>query len=151
MTRAEDREKFMREAILLAREAAEHGEIPVGCVIVKDGEIIARARNAREEGPNAVAHAETLAIAEACKKLGDWRLGGCTLFVTLEPCPMCAGAIINARVPEIVYGAKEAQSGSCGSVINLFEENYGHRPRVYGGVLAEECAALMREFFEDIR
>lgn len=146
-----DREKYMSAALELAREAAAAGEIPVGCVIVKDGEIIGRGRNRREEERSALAHAEVEAIAEACKTLGDWRLEDCALFVTLEPCPMCTGAIINARVGEVVYGAKEENTGSCGSVINLFEENYGHKPRVYGSVLKDECAAVMRDFFERIR
>lgn len=146
-----EREKYMSAALELAREAAAAGEIPVGCVIVKDGEIIGRGRNRREEERSALAHAEVEAIAEACKALGDWRLEDCALFVTLEPCPMCTGAIINARVGEVVYGAKEENTGSCGSVINLFEENYGHKPRVYGSVLKDECAAVMREFFEVIR
>ena len=146
-----EREKYMSAALELAREAAAAGEIPVGCVIVKDGEIVGRGRNRREENRSALAHAEVEAIAEACKTLGDWRLEDCALFVTLEPCPMCTGAIINARIGEVVYGAKEENTGSCGSVINLFEENYGHKPRVYGSVLKEECAAVMREFFEEIR
>lgn len=146
-----EREKYMSAALELAREAATAGEIPVGCVIVKDGEIIGRGRNRREEERSALAHAEVEAIAEACKALGDWRLEDCALFVTLEPCPMCTGAIINARVGEVVYGAKEENTGSCGSIINLFEENYGHKPRVYGSVLKDECAAVMREFFEKLR
>lgn len=146
-----EREKYMSAALELAREAAAAGEIPVGCVIVKDGEIIGRGRNRREEERSALAHAEVEAIAEACKALGDWRLDDCALFVTLEPCPMCTGAIINARVGEVVYGAKEENTGSCGSIINLFEENYGHKPRVYGSVLKEECAAVMRDFFEKLR
>ena len=146
-----ERENYMSAALELAREAAAAGEIPVGCVIVKDGEIVGRGRNRREEIPSALAHAEVEAIAEACRNLGDWRLEDCALFVTLEPCPMCTGAIINARIGEVVYGAKEENTGSCGSVINLFEENYGHKPRVYGGVLKEECAAVMREFFENLR
>lgn len=146
-----EREKYMSAALELAREAAVAGEIPVGCVIVKDGEIVGRGRNRREENRSALAHAEVEAIAEACKALGDWRLEDCALFVTLEPCPMCTGAIINARIGEVVYGAKEENTGSCGSVINLFEENYGHKPRVYGSVLKDECAAVMREFFEEIR
>ena len=146
-----EREKYMSAALELAREAAAAGEIPVGCVIVKDGEIVGRGRNRREENRSALAHAEVEAIAEACKTLGDWRLEDCALFVTLEPCPMCTGAIINARIGEVVYGAKEENTGSCGSVINLFEENYGHKPRVYGSVLKDECAAVMRDFFEEIR
>lgn len=141
----------MSAALELAREAAGAGEIPVGCVIVKDGEIIGRGRNRREEERSALAHAEVEAIAGACRTLGDWRLDGCALFVTLEPCPMCTGAIINARMSEVVYGAREENTGSCGSVINLFEENYGHKPRVYGGILKEECTAVLREFFEKLR
>lgn len=148
---AENRGYYMEHALELAAEAAKNGEVPVGCVIVKDGVIIGRGRNRREEKHSALAHAETEAIAQACASLGDWRLDGCSLFVTLEPCPMCAGAIINARVGEVVYGAAETQTGSCGSVINLFEENYGYRPRVYGGVLRESCAALLKSFFETLR
>lgn len=146
-----EREKYMAAAVELAREAAEAGEIPVGCVIVRDGKIIGSGRNRREEKRSAIAHAEVEAIAEACRTLGDWRLDDCALFVTLEPCPMCTGAIINARVGEVVYGAKESNTGSCGSVINLFEENYGHKPRVYGGVLRDECAAVLRDFFAALR
>ena len=144
-------ELYMQEALRLAQEAAQEGEVPVGCVIVDGERIVGRGRNRREEIPSALAHAEVEAIAEACRNLGDWRLEDCALFVTLEPCPMCTGAIINARIGEVVYGAKEENTGSCGSVINLFEENYGHKPRVYGGVLKEECAAVMREFFENLR
>ena len=143
-----EHEKEMRAALVLAREAAEQGEVPVGCVICDaEGNIIGRGRNRREEAGDATAHAEIEAIREACQALGDWRLSGCTLTVTLEPCPMCAGAIINARIPTVVYGAKEPISGSCGSVIDLFFERYGHQPRVYGGVLEADCAALLRDFF----
>ena len=142
------REDYMSLALSLAREAAANGEVPVGCVIADaDGKVIGRGRNRRQERPDATAHAEVEAIRQACAALGDWRLSGCTLYVTLEPCPMCAGAIINARIPTLVFGAREALTGSCGSVIDLFFENYGHRPAVYGGVLAEECAALLRDFF----
>ena len=147
-----EREAYMREALALAREAAEAGEVPVGCVVAgSDGVIIGRGRNRREESADATAHAEVEAIRQACAALGTWRLEGCSLFVTLEPCPMCTGAIINARIPTLVFGAREAQSGSCGSVIDLFQERYGHRPAVYGGVLAEDCAALLRSFFQDKR
>ena len=147
-----DREYFMSLAIELANEAANCGEVPVGCVIVdKNSNIIGRGRNRREENADATAHAEIEAIREACKHMGDWRLEGCTMFVTLEPCPMCTGAIWNARVPVIVYGAREEKSGSLGSVIDLFAENYGFRPKVYGGVLREECAGEMRAFFENLR
>ena len=142
----------MRMALELAEEAAAAGEVPVGCVIADEsGRVIGRGRNRREEAISALAHAEIEAIAEACRALGGWRLEGCTLYVTLEPCPMCAGAVINARVPTVVFGAREALSGSCGSVVDLFSERYGHHPAVYGGVLEDECAALLRRFFERLR
>ncbi len=147
-----EREDYMRRALILAREAAACGEVPVGCVIADAlGRVIGTGRNRREETRRADAHAEIEAIGEACAALGTWRLDGCTLYVTLEPCPMCAGAIINARVPVVVYGAKEPNFGSCGSVLNLFEERYGHHPAIYGGVLADACAALLRQFFEKLR
>ena len=147
-----DYESYMREALALAREAFDAGEVPVGCVVAgPDGTIIGRGRNRRQELGDATAHAEIEAIREACTALGDWRLEGCTLFVTLEPCPMCTGAIINARIPTVVFGAREALSGSCGSVIDLFSERYGHRPAVYPGVCREACAALLQDFFRDKR
>ena len=146
------REEYMALALSLAREAAENGEVPVGCVIADaDGKVIGRGRNRRQERPDATAHAEVEAIRQACAALGDWRLNGCTLYVTLEPCPMCAGAIINARIPTLVFGAREALTGSCGSVIDLFSENYGHRPAVYAGVLREDCAQLLKDFFQGRR
>lgn len=148
----QSRETYMARALDLAKEAAEHGEVPVGCVITgPDGNVIGTGRNYREETGDACAHAEVLAIQEACKTLGDWRLSGCALYVTLEPCPMCAGAIINARIPTVVYGAKDALTGSCGSVLNLFEERYGHKPAIYGGVLKEECARVLSDFFAQVR
>ena len=147
-----EHEQYMNKALALAREAAAAGEVPVGCVIVgPQGKILGRGRNRREENSDATAHAEIEAIREACAALGDWRLEGCTLYVTLEPCPMCAGAIINARVPAVFYGAREAQSGACGSVIDLFFERYPHHPRVFAGCLAEESAALLRSFFSSLR
>jgi len=147
-----DLEWEMNAALALAREAAEQGEVPVGCVITDaKGRIIGRGRNRREETGDATAHAEIEAIREACAALGDWRLESCTITVTLEPCPMCAGAIINARIPTVVYGAKEPAFGSCGSVIDLFFERYGHTPRVFGGVREEDCAGLLREFFKKKR
>ena len=147
-----DHEQYMRMALELARKAAAEGEVPVGCVIAdENGKVIGRGRNRREENADATAHAEIEAIREAGKALGSWRLDGCTLYVTLEPCPMCAGAIINARVPTVVFGAREEQSGSCGSVIDLFSERYGHRPAVYPGVRRAECAALLRDFFKSKR
>ena len=145
-------EKYMRAALDLAREAAASGEVPVGCVVfTRSGEIIGRGRNRREESSDATAHAEVEAIRAACAALGTWNLSGCGIAVTLEPCPMCAGAIINSRLSPVIYGAKEPNSGSVGSVINLFEERYGHRPAVYGGVLAEDCAALLAGFFRALR
>ena len=144
-------EFYMRQALLLAREAAGAGEVPVGCVVVRDGEIVGRGRNRREERRSALSHAETEAIREANAALGSWRLDGCQLFVTLEPCPMCAGAIINARIGTVRYGAKEEKSGCCGSVLNLFEERFNHRPRVYGGLLEEECRGLLEKFFQSLR
>ena len=147
-----EREEYMRLALALAREAAEQGEVPVGCVIAgPDGTVIGRGRNRREERGDATAHAEVEAIREACAARGNWRLDGCALYVTLEPCPMCTGAIINARIPTLVFGAREALSGSCGSVIDLFQERYGHRPAVFAGVLAEDCVQLLRDFFREKR
>ena len=146
------REAMMRLALQQAQEAFDAGEVPVGCVIAdREGRIIGRGRNRREETHRADAHAEIEAIGEACAALGTWHLEDCTLYVTLEPCPMCTGAIINARIGTVVYGAKEPNFGSCGSVINLFEERYGHHPKLYGGVLAEECAAILKRFFERLR
>ena len=146
------REDYMREALALAKRAIGTGDVPVGCVVADArGTIIGRGRNRREERKNAVRHAEIEAIEEACAALGSWRMDGCALYVTLEPCPMCAGAIINARIPTVVYGAREPRTGSCGSVLNLFEERYGFRPAIYGGVLACDCAALLRAFFEELR
>ena len=145
-------EEYMSLALTLAREAYAHGEVPVGCVVTDaQGKIIGRGRNRRQENGDATAHAEMEAIREACRALGDWRLEGCSLTVTLEPCPMCAGAIINARIPTVVYGAREPLSGSCGSVIDLFFERYGHQPKVYGGVMETDCAALLRDFFQNKR
>jgi tRNA(adenine34) deaminase len=142
----------MALALALAREGAQAGEVPVGAIVVDSaGQIIGRGRNRREERHSAVHHAEIEAIEQACREMGSWRLSGCTLYVTLEPCPMCAGAVINARIPRLVYGAKEPITGSCGSVINLFEERYGHRPAIFGGVCKDECAQVLQDFFQDIR
>lgn len=141
----------MKAALKLAHRAAAEGEVPVGAVVVCDGKIVGRGRNRRETKKNALHHAEIEAIEKACKKLGGWRLHRCDLYVTLEPCPMCAGAIINARIPVVVYGAKEPNFGSCGSVLNLFEERYGHHPAIYGGVLADDCADALRAFFGGLR
>ena len=144
-------EYFMAEALRLAREAIADGDVPVGCVIVKDGEIVGRGRNRREEAGDATAHAEVEAIRDACARLGSWRLHRCVLYVTLEPCPMCAGAIVNARVEEVRYGVKDEKAGCCGSVLNLFEERFNHRPRVYQGPLKRECEAVLQEFFQKLR
>ena len=144
-------EYFMAEALSLARQAIADGDVPVGCVIVKDGEVIGRGRNRREANGDATAHAEVEAIREACARLGSWRLQDCTLYVTLEPCPMCAGAIINARVEEVRYGAKEEKSGCCGSVLNLFEERFNHRPRIYQGPLVGESEEVLQSFFQSLR
>ena len=147
-----EREDYMRKALALAREAAACGDVPVGAVVADAaGTIIGEGRNRREERRSAVCHAEIEAIEQACRAAGSWRLDGCTLYVTLEPCPMCAGAVMNARIPRLIYGAEEPLTGSCGSVLNLFEERYGFRPAIYGGVLREECAGLLRAFFLDVR
>lgn len=147
-----EREKYMQIALKLAQEAAELGEVPVGCVIVDtDGNVIGRGRNRREESHDACAHAEIEAIREACANIGDWRLENCSIFVSLEPCPMCTGAIINARIPRVVFGAREENFGSCGSVIDLFSERYGHKPAVFSGVCADESAELLKSFFKNKR
>lgn len=144
-------EKFMREAILLAKEAADDDEAPIGAVIVRDGEIVGRGRNRREKDKNALGHAEIEAINDACKTLGGWRLIGCTMYVTLEPCPMCMGAIINSRMGEVVYGAKDAKAGACESVINMCAYPLNHKPKVTGGFMSEECAKLLSDFFTNKR
>jgi len=145
-------EQYMARALELARECLADGDVPVGCVIVSPaGKIIGEGRNRREADASATAHAEVEAISLACQALGSWRLTDCTLYVTLEPCPMCAGAIINARIAEVRYGAREEKSGCCGSVLNLFEERFNHKPRIYGGLLAEESRALLDEFFRNLR
>ena len=118
---------------------------------MRDGAVVGRARNRRETAQTALGHAEREAIAQACRTLGGWRLAGCALYVTLEPCPMCAGAIVNARIPAVYYGAKDDKAGCCGSVLNLFEERFNHHPRIYGRVLEAECAALLQEFFQSLR
>ena len=144
-------EEYMRQALALAQEAAAHGEVPVGCVIVREGRIVGRGRNRREEKQHTSSHAEMEAIRQANEALGTWRLDDCTLYVTLEPCPMCAGAIINARIPRVVFGAPDPKAGSCGSVTDLFALPYNHRPACEGGVLEEECAQLLRDFFRALR
>ena len=142
---------FMDEALALAREAASEGEVPVGCVIVRKDEIVGRGRNRRETVRNALSHAEIEAINDACRNLNGWRLWECTLYVTLEPCPMCAGAIVNARIPRVVYGASDAKCGACGSVCDLFSMGFNHHPVLEKGVREEESAALLTEFFQNLR
>ena len=142
---------FMERALALGREAAAEGEVPVGCVVVLGERIVGEGRNRRETAKNALCHAELEAIDAACKTLGGWRLWECTLYVTLEPCPMCAGAIINARIPRVVYGAADPKNGCCGSVVNLFSLPFNHQPQMQGGVLELECAALLTAFFERLR
>lgn len=142
---------YMDQALALAREAFEEGEVPVGCVIVRKDEIVGRGRNRRETGRSALAHAELEAIAESCRRLGGWRLWECTLYVTLEPCPMCAGAIINARIPRVVYGAVDRKCGAAGSVCNLFSMDFNHHPQVESGIREQECATLLTEFFQQLR
>ena len=147
-----EREEYMRAALTLAHAAAADGEVPVGCVIVDaGGRIIGRGRNRRERTHRADAHAEMEAIAEACRALGTWRLDGCTLYVTLEPCPMCAGAILNARIPRVYYGARDRAMGACGGVLNLYMEPFALTPALVGGVLADECRAVLENFFRGIR
>ena len=146
-----ERETYMAQALDLAREAMAEGEVPVGCVIVRDGVVVGRGRNRRENCRTALGHAEIEAIAMACRTLGGWRLKDCALYVTLEPCPMCAGAIVNARIPVLCYGARDDKAGCCGSVLNLFEERFNHRPRIYGGILEPECAKILQDFFEALR
>lgn len=142
---------FMHIALALAQEAAADGEVPVGAVVVRDGEIIGTGRNRRETCGNALAHAELEAIHNACERLGGWQLVGCTLYVTLEPCPMCAGAIINARIERVVQGAMNPKAGSCGSLLNLFDYPYNHRPDVVSGVCSDECSAVLKDFFRTLR
>lgn len=146
-----DHEKYMRQALKLAQEAAKKGETPVGCVIVNQaGEIVGRGRNCTEEA-DATCHAEMEAIRDASKNLGDFRLTGCSIYVTMEPCPMCAGAVMNARIKRLFYGCRDENMGSCGSVINLFMENYGRKAEITGGILGDECASLLTKFFKRLR
>ena len=146
-----DDSQFMDEALKLAQEAFQDGEVPVGCVIVRNGTIVGRGRNRRETSKTALGHAEIEAIDDACKNLGGWRLWDCTLYVTLEPCPMCAGAIVNARIPRVVFGAEDAKCGACGSVCDLFSMNFNHHPQVEKGVKEEEASQLLKAFFQQLR
>ena len=144
-------EQFMKEALKLAQEAFDDGEVPVGCVIVRGDNIVGRGRNRREKDKTALGHAEIEAIADACRNLGGWRLWDCTLYVTLEPCAMCAGAILNARIPRVVFGASDKKYGACGSVCHLFSMDFNHHPQVEKGIREAECTALLQEFFRNLR
>ena len=139
---------FMNEALRLASLAADVGEIPVGAVVVRDGVIVGKGYNLRENQKSAIAHAEVIAIEQACRAVGDWRLTGCTLYVTLEPCPMCAGAIVNSRIEKVVYGASDSSAGCCGSLINLNAYPFNHSFEIEGGVCEAECRTLLKDFFE---
>lgn len=144
-------EKFMVEALKLAQLSFDEGEVPVGAVIVKDGEIIATGRNRREKSKNALSHAEIEAINNACNTLGGWRLWQCEIYVTLEPCPMCSGAIVNARIPNVYFGAYDKNFGCCGSTINILELQNSFRPDFQGGIMEEECSKLITDFFKKLR
>lgn len=145
-------DKFMREALRQAKKAKAIGEMPVGAVIVRNGEIISRGYNKRETKKNAILHAEMIAIDRACKKLGGWRLPGCEMYVTLEPCPMCAGAILNSRIEHIYFGASDEKSGCCGTKLNLMDMNLCNvKVPVTGGVMEKECKEIIKEFFRDLR
>lgn len=147
----DEREHYMRLALELAREAAAAGEVPVGCVIVRDGRVVGRGRNRREEKRSTASHAEMEAIAQANEVLGSWRLDDCELYVTLEPCPMCAGAILNARIARVWYGARDEAMGACGGVVNLYMEDFANRPALVGGILAQECRQVLSDFFSSLR
>ena len=146
-----EQEHFMAQALALAAEAAAAGEVPVGCVIVRDGTVVGRGRNRREERQATASHAEMEAIAQANGCLGTWRLDDCELYVTLEPCPMCAGAILNARIRRVWYGARDAAFGACGGVTNLFMENFPNRPALVGGILEADCRQVLADFFAGLR
>lgn len=142
---------FMEQALALAKEAGARGEVPVGAVIVRNGEIIATGKNGREENKNALSHAEIEAIDNACRTLGGWRLPGCELYVTLEPCPMCAGAIINSRIEKVYFGAYDKKAGSVRSLVRLFDIPYNHKPEIEGGIMEEECSEVLSDFFRRLR
>ncbi|MBQ6898102.1 MAG: nucleoside deaminase [Clostridia bacterium] len=144
-------QEFMEKALSLAREAGALGEVPVGAVIVRGGEIIATGKNGREKNKNALSHAELEAINNACNALGGWRLPGCELYVTLEPCPMCAGAIINSRIEKVYFGAYDKKAGSVRSLVQLFDLPYNHKPEIQGGIMEEECAGVLSDFFRSLR
>ena len=142
---------FMKYALTLARKSAEEGEVPVGAIVVCDGKIVGEGRNRREVVKNALHHAEIEAIDNACKNLGGWRLWKCDLYVTLEPCPMCAGAIINSRIKNVYFGATDEKNGAVVSAAQLFDMNFTHKPLYEGGIMGEECAKILSDFFKDLR
>lgn len=141
----------MEEALRLAGESADEGEVPVGAVVTLGDKIVGRGRNRRELQKNALAHAELEAINEACKNLGGWRLWQCEIYVTLEPCPMCAGAIINSRIKKVTFGASDKKAGSCGTLVNLFDIDYNHKPEIEGGFMEEKCSGILSDFFKELR
>lgn len=143
--------KFMKEALALAKKAGECGDVPVGAVVVKDGEIIGRGENKKEQEKDPTAHAEIVAIKDAAEKLNSWHLDDCTLYVTLEPCPMCMGAIIGSRISKVVFGAFDLKSGVCGSVMDMSKYPFCHRPEIIGGIMEDECKALLSDFFQQFR
>ena len=144
-------ECYMEQALALAREAAQAGEVPVGCVIVRAGVVVGRGRNRREEKRSALSHAEMEALAQANRNLGCWRLEDCELYVTLEPCPMCAGAILNARISRVYFGARDRVMGACGGGMNLFMEDFPNRPALVGGILESACGQVLSDFFQELR
>ena len=146
-----EEKQYMEAALALAQEAFAEGEVPVGCVIVRNGEIVGRGRNRRETAKTALGHAEIEAIDNACKNLGGWRLWKCDLYVTLEPCPMCAGAIINSRIKNVYFGASDEKNGAVVSAAQLFDMNFTHKPLYEGGIMGEECAKILSDFFKDLR
>ena len=152
MKKMSDDERYMKEAVRQAKKAAALGDVPIGCVIVHDGRVIARGYNRRMADHNTLSHAEIIAIKKACKKMGDWRLEECTMYVTLEPCPMCAGAIVQARIPRVVIGCMNPKAGCAGSVLDLLhEEGFNHQAETESGVLGEECSCMMKDFFRELR
>ncbi len=144
-------ELYMKEALNLAYLSFDDMEVPVGAVVVKDGKIVGRGRNLREKKRNVISHAEIEAISDACKNLNSWRLDGCDIYVTLEPCPMCAGAIINTRINKVIYGAKDKEMGAVSSVISMFDLDFCHRPKVVSGIMMEECSDILKRFFKKLR
>lgn len=146
------KEKYMKKALKLAKKAAKSGEVPIGCVIVYENEIIGKGYNRRKEKHSTLAHAEITAIKQACKKLGDWRLEGCTMYVTLEPCMMCAGACVQARIDKVVIGAENPKAGCAGSIINILQmKEFNHQVEIERGILGEKCSKLLTEFFKSMR